>query len=181
MKSTALWMLGINRITILWRWTSVTKVMSRSTGEYRGGEGQRWPCTVHPPQFDLAIISPWDDERQGRVEGRPVDSTVMSLQDVLHDGVRRPEQIGLPGLQVLIHSPWPGWGALLPQTLTQIEQTISNSGAYNAHSLHLTRNCTSKLAVSVACPSPTTTHYNTERPDQYLTLFHLPRRMLAYK
>ena len=35
--------------------------------------------TVHPPQFDLSVVRGRDQEREGWVEGDPVDTSVVSL------------------------------------------------------------------------------------------------------
>ena len=48
---------------------------------------------VHAPQLHLAIVRARDDERQGRVERRPVDAAVVSLEDVLHHRVAAAEQV----------------------------------------------------------------------------------------
>jgi hypothetical protein len=43
--------------------------------------------TVHPPEFDLSVIRGRDQEREGRVEGYPVDSSVVSLTTPQSTGI----------------------------------------------------------------------------------------------
>lgn len=49
--------------------------------------------TVHAPQLDLPVIGAGHDERQRRVERRPIDAAVMALQHVLHHRVAATEEI----------------------------------------------------------------------------------------
>lgn len=48
---------------------------------------------VHPPQLHLTVIRARDDERQRRVETRPVHAAVVALEDVLHDRVAAAEEL----------------------------------------------------------------------------------------
>mmetsp|Transcript_9412 Transcript_9412/g.32760 ORF Transcript_9412/g.32760 Transcript_9412/m.32760 type:complete len:512 (+) Transcript_9412:1111-2646(+) len=48
---------------------------------------------VHAPQLHLAVVRARDDQRQGRVEARPVHAPVVALQHVLHHGVPAPKQV----------------------------------------------------------------------------------------
>lgn len=50
---------------------------------------------AHTPQFDLTIITTRDNQGQGGMECGPVDSAVVTLEDVLDDGVSVAKQIGL--------------------------------------------------------------------------------------
>ena len=45
--------------------------------------------TVHPPQFDLSVVRGRDQEREGWVEGDPVDSSVVSLTTPQSTGTLR--------------------------------------------------------------------------------------------
>lgn len=49
----------------------------------------------HPPKLDLSIISTRHDERECGMEGRPVDSSIMTLEDVFDDRVCVAEEIRL--------------------------------------------------------------------------------------
>merc|ERR1719151_163418 len=42
---------------------------------------------VHPPQLDLPVIGPADDQRHAWVEIGPVHSPVMTLQHMLHNSI----------------------------------------------------------------------------------------------
>eukprot|EP00962_Isochrysis_galbana_P057468 scaffold29832_cov112-Isochrysis_galbana.AAC.7 len=48
---------------------------------------------VHAPQLDLPVVGARDNQRERRVERRPVDSPVVALQDILDRGVVAPEEI----------------------------------------------------------------------------------------
>ena len=72
--------------------------------------------TVHPPEFDLAVVGAGHDERQVGVEAGPVDPAVVALEYVLDDGVGRAEQVGLTGLEVVLESTGPRSGGLLTET-----------------------------------------------------------------
>jgi hypothetical protein len=50
---------------------------------------------VHAPDLDLAIVGAGDDEREGRVEGGPVDTTVVALKDILDNSVAASEEVGV--------------------------------------------------------------------------------------
>jgi hypothetical protein len=52
-------------------------------------EGIDFPCLcfTHSPQFDLPIISGTCKEGQGGMEASPIDTTIMSLQDVLDNNI----------------------------------------------------------------------------------------------
>lgn len=56
---------------------------------------------AHPPQLDLPIVTARHDERQSRVEGRPVDSAVVPFEDVLDDRVLVAKEVGLAGVGAL--------------------------------------------------------------------------------
>mmetsp|Transcript_4767 Transcript_4767/g.19100 ORF Transcript_4767/g.19100 Transcript_4767/m.19100 type:complete len:720 (-) Transcript_4767:150-2309(-) len=48
---------------------------------------------VVPPELDLSIVRSTDHERQGMVEGSPVDAAVVGFEDVLHHRVGAPEEV----------------------------------------------------------------------------------------
>jgi hypothetical protein len=48
----------------------------------------------HAPELDLPVVGARDDERQRRVEGRPVDAAVVALEHVLDDRVAAAEEVG---------------------------------------------------------------------------------------
>mmetsp|Transcript_28238 Transcript_28238/g.86273 ORF Transcript_28238/g.86273 Transcript_28238/m.86273 type:complete len:201 (-) Transcript_28238:656-1258(-) len=48
---------------------------------------------VHPPQLDLPVICTGDNERQRRVERRPVHPAIMSLKHILNGGVIAAEEV----------------------------------------------------------------------------------------
>ena len=56
-------------------------------------EGVRTRLTVHAPQLDLPVICSGDNEGKGGVEGRPIDPSVMPLQDILHHRVSPAKEI----------------------------------------------------------------------------------------
>lgn len=73
--------------------------------------------TVHPPQFDLPVVCSWDNQREGRVEGSPVNSPVMTLKDVFDDGIRCAEEISLARISQTIFNSTRSRGYIfLPQT-----------------------------------------------------------------
>ena len=49
---------------------------------------------VHSPQLDLSVVGSGHDQGHGGVEGGPVDSAIVALQDVLDHGVRVAKQFG---------------------------------------------------------------------------------------
>jgi hypothetical protein len=50
---------------------------------------------AHAPQLDEAVVAGGNDQRHGRVESDPVDTTVVALEDELDDGVSVTEHVGL--------------------------------------------------------------------------------------
>lgn len=72
---------------------------------------------VHAPEFDLPIVSARHHQRQRWMERRPVDTAVVSLEDVLHNGVCLPEQVGGRWiLEVILEATWTRRNDLLAQT-----------------------------------------------------------------
>ena len=49
--------------------------------------------TVHAPELDLAVVGARHDERQCRVEGRPVNAAVVALQHILHHCVAAAKKV----------------------------------------------------------------------------------------
>lgn len=73
----------------------------------------------HPPKLDLTIVTARDDERESRVEGRPVDSAVVAFEDVFDHGVGVAEEVGLArvgALYLLLEGERLGGGVLLAKT-----------------------------------------------------------------
>jgi hypothetical protein len=56
---------------------------------------------AHPPKLDLPVVTARNDEGEGRVESRPVHSTVVTFEDVLDDSVGVAEEVGLAGVRSL--------------------------------------------------------------------------------
>ncbi len=52
-----------------------------------GGGAEGLSLTIVPPELDLSVVGPRHNERQGGVEGRPVDPAVVALEDVLDHGI----------------------------------------------------------------------------------------------
>ena len=75
--------------------------------ERRKPVGDIYLVVIHPPQLDLPVVCPAHYERHGGMEVRPVDAPVVTLQHVLHHGVRLAEQVRSVGvlLDVILQSP----------------------------------------------------------------------------
>jgi hypothetical protein len=73
----------------------------------------------HPPELDLTIVTARDNEREGRVEGGPVDAAVVAFEDVFDYGVRVAEEVGLArvgALDLLFEGKGLGGRVLLAET-----------------------------------------------------------------
>ena len=77
------------------------------------------PHTTHPPQLNESIVTRGNNQRKGRVDGHPIYTSIVTLQNEFDDCVRIPKHIRLIGVGTC-HLLFKGHGGrcrvLLPQS-----------------------------------------------------------------